>query len=56
MGLLFVVYKVMDTKGETLAVTVWCQGCPIDEAVLWVVNCGWQGRLVWKAQHEPILL
>lgn len=30
MGLLFVVYKVMDTMGETLAITVWCQGCPTD--------------------------
>jgi hypothetical protein len=56
MGLLFVVYKVMDTMGETLAVTVWYQGCSIDEAVLWVSSCSWQARLVWSGQHEPILL
>jgi hypothetical protein len=47
MGLLFVVYKVMDTMGETLAVTVWYQGCSIDKGVMWVLvavgKVGWYG-------------
>jgi hypothetical protein len=50
MGLLCVVYKVMDTMGETVAVTVWCQGCPVDVVFQYcgflvaVGKVGWYGR------------
>lgn len=54
MGLLFVVYKVMDIMDETLAVTVWCQVCPID---MFFHNCGLQvavGKVRWYGRDNMV--